>query len=150
MFESHSWKNKTVTKMWTLICWWYLSKHLTITITSLILVTFLAVLSSCKRIWIWDLDRNLMMAIYKVLFGKLYTILTFIRFQRFWWVLFQSCLWIRGAKKSPLPKICLIYPARWHLSQWYLTQRRSKKYINHEKHHLSSAENQQILLYQEI
>ena len=52
---------------------WYLLKLLTITIISLILVTFSAVLWNCKRIWNWNLDRNLIMdllimAIYKVLF----------------------------------------------------------------------------------
>ena len=34
MFESQSWKNKTVTKVWSLKRWWYLSKLLTITITN--------------------------------------------------------------------------------------------------------------------
>ena len=45
-----------------------------------IFVTFSAFLTNCKRIWNWNLDRNLVMAllimaIYTVLFEKLYIIL---------------------------------------------------------------------------
>ena len=57
--------------------WWYLSKLLTITITSF---NFFSCPVNCKRIWYWNLDRNLIsalliMAICTVLFEKLYTIL---------------------------------------------------------------------------
>ena len=54
---------------------------LIITIPSLILVAFRAAQKNCKRIWNWNLDRNLIMAllimaIYTVLLEKqLYTIL---------------------------------------------------------------------------
>ena len=46
------------------------------------------------------------MAIYKVLFEKLYTILTLLKMGLF----FRGCSWIGGNKKSSLPKICLAYP----------------------------------------
>ena len=36
----------------------------------------------CKRIWIWNLNRNLTMAIYTVLFEKLYTILRWKKLAR--------------------------------------------------------------------
>ena len=57
--------------------WGNLSKLLTITITSF---NFFSCPVNCKRIWYWNLDRNLIlvlliMAICTVLFGNLYTIL---------------------------------------------------------------------------
>ena len=45
------------------------------------------------------------MAIDKVLFEKLYTILTLLMMGLF----FRGCSWIGGTKKAPLPKICLTY-----------------------------------------
>ena len=60
--------------------WWDSSKLLTIAITSLILINFSALQWNCKKIWIWNLDQNLIMAslimtIYTVLFYKFYAIL---------------------------------------------------------------------------
>ena len=57
--------------------WWYLSKLLTITITSF---NFFSCPVNCNRIWYWNLDRNLIlalliMAICTVLFEKLHTVL---------------------------------------------------------------------------
>ena len=63
---------KIVTKMWRLKRWWYLSKLLTITITSFIFVAFSAALQNCKRIWSWNFDRNLIMAIYATAWKSLY------------------------------------------------------------------------------
>ena len=73
-------KSKTTTEIWRLKRWWYLSKRLTITISCLILVTFSAVQLNWRRIWNWNLSRNLIiplliMATCTVLFEKLYTIL---------------------------------------------------------------------------
>ena len=73
ILEPQSWKN---VKMWRLKRWWYLPKLLTITITKLILMIF----SDCKRIWNCNLEGNLIvtlqvMAIYTVLYERLYTIL---------------------------------------------------------------------------
>ena len=45
-----------------------------------------------------------------------------------------------GAKKVPLPKICHTYPAMMNLAQLYLTQRRTKKYMNQVAHPFSSAD----------
>ena len=48
----------------------------------------------------------MIMAVYKVLFGKIYTIVTLLMMGLF----FQSCSWIWGTKKAPLSEICLTYP----------------------------------------
>ena len=45
------------------------------------------------------------MAIYKVLFEKLYTILTLLTMGLFW----GDWSRIGGSKKAPLPKMCLTY-----------------------------------------
>ena len=44
-----------------------------------------------------------------------------------------------GRKKTPLPKICHRYPTMMKPGILYLTQGRSKKYMNHVTHPLSSA-----------
>ena len=43
-------------------------------------------------------------------------------------------------KRSPLPKTRHTYPKMMKLTQWHLTQRRSKKYMNHVTHLLSYAD----------
>ena len=80
------------------------------------------------------------MVTYKVLFEKLYTILTLMTMGLF----FETAdgWWGGGGEeggKGPLPKIFLKYPAVMTLDTVVLTQRRSKKYINQVTHHLSSA-----------
>ena len=48
-----------------------------------------------------------------------------------------------GGQKGPLPKFCHTYPKMMKLGtviQLYLSQRRSKKYMNHVTHPLSSAD----------
>ena len=122
MLESQSWKNKTITKMWRLKRWWYLSK-LDYYNHKFDFGNFF----SCPV----KLQKNLklkfrlkfkhgftiIMAVYKVLFEKIYTILTLLTMGLFF-----------GAAH------------RWHLAQLCITQRRSKKFINHVTHHLSSAD----------
>ena len=76
------------------------------------------------------------MAIYKVLFAKLYRILTLLMMGRF----FESADGLGVPKKPPSLKYVLHILQWWHLAQLYHTQRRSKKYKNHVTHHLSSAE----------
>ena len=75
------------------------------------------------------------MAIYKVLFEKLYSILTLLTMDlydgpahEFW-----------EPKRLLSLKYVLHILEWWHLAQLYLIQRKSKKYINHVIHHLSSA-----------
>ena len=46
------------------------------------------------------------MAIYKVLFEKLYMMLTLLMIG----LSFRGCSQIGGTKNAPLPKICLTYP----------------------------------------
>ena len=53
-------EKKIVTKMRRLKRWWYLSKLLTITITSF---NFSNCPVNCKRIWNWNLDQNLIMTL---------------------------------------------------------------------------------------
>ena len=113
MLESLSWKNKVVTKMWRLKICWYLSKLLIITTTSLILVTFSTVLQSCKIIWNWNLDWNLIKAMYKVVLEKIYMILTLLQWD------FFSRLLMDWGQKGHLPKIFLSYSAM--MPQLYLT-----------------------------
>ena len=60
MLESQSRKNKIATKMSRLKRWWYLSKLLTITITSF---NFSNCPVNYKRIWNWNLDQNLIMTL---------------------------------------------------------------------------------------
>ena len=79
---------------------------------------------------------TIIMAIYKVLFGKLYTILTLLTMIRF----FGGAHGLAGTKKAPFLKYVLQILQWWDLTQLYLTQRRSKKYINHLTHLLSSPE----------
>ena len=45
-----------------------------------------------------------------------------------------------GAKRPSLPKICYKNSTKMKLGTVYLTYRRPKKYINHVKHPLSSAD----------
>ena len=47
-----------------------------------------------------------------------------------------------GGKKAhpPLGRLSVTLILQWNLAQSYLTQRRSKKYMNHMTHHLSSAD----------
>ena len=45
-----------------------------------------------------------------------------------------------GKKAPQLPKICHTYPTMMKLYTVVLTQERSKKYIDHVTHHLSSAD----------
>ena len=45
-----------------------------------------------------------------------------------------------GGQKCPFPKICHTYPTMMKLGTVTLTQRRSKKYINHVTQPLSSAD----------
>ena len=75
------------------------------------------------------------MSIYKVLFEKLYTILTLLTMD-----LHDGPTHEFGEPKRLLSvKYVLHILQWWHLAQLYLTQRKSKKYINHMTHHLSSA-----------
>ena len=106
-------KNKVVTKMWRLKICWYLSKLLIITTTSLILVTFSTVLQNCKIIGNWNLDWNLIMAMYKVVLEKIYMILTLLQWD------FFSRLLMHWGQKGHLPKIFLSYSAM--MPQLYLT-----------------------------
>ena len=54
--------------------------------------------------------------------------------------LLRGCSRMGGAR-APLPKICHTYPIMMNdIAQLYLTQRRSKKYLNHMAHPLSSAD----------
>ena len=46
----------------------------------------------------------------------------------------------RGCQKSSLPKICHTYPTATKLGTAILVQSRSKKYMNHMTHPLSSAD----------
>ena len=45
-----------------------------------------------------------------------------------------------GVQKSPLPKICHIFPTMVKLSSYTLPKVKSKKYINHVTQPLSSAD----------
>ena len=56
--------------------------------------------------------------------------------------LFRGCSRMGGTLFGPtIPKICHTYPMQWwNLAQLYLTQIRSKKYMNHVTHPLSSAD----------
>ena len=75
------------------------------------------------------------MAIYKVLFEKLYMILTLLRMG-----LFGAALGFGGwAQKGPLPKLCLTYPAMMTLGTVIPYLKKIQKYINHVTRHLSSV-----------
>ena len=72
--------------------------------------------------------------------------------------LFRGCSRMGGGKKAPTSLKSVTHMLQWwNLAQLYLTQRRSKKYMNHVTHplefcwhqHFFTA-NQQILLYQEV
>ena len=95
---------------------------------------------------------TIIMAIYKVLFEKLYTILTLLMMGPF----FEVAHGLGGPKKPPSLKYVLHILQWWHLAQLYHTQRRSKKYISRDTplefywHQHFFTKNQQILLYQEI
>ena len=55
--------------------------------------------------------------------------------------LFRGCSWMReGQKGLPCLKSVTHILQWWNLAQLYLTQRRSKKYMNHVTHRLSSAD----------
>ena len=49
---------------------------------------------------------TIIIAVYNMLFEKLYAILTLLVIGLF----FRGCSWIGGTKKAPIPKICLTYP----------------------------------------
>ena len=53
---------------------------------------------------------------------------------------FEAAHGLGRSKKPPSLKYFLHILQWWHLAQLYHTQRRSKNYINHVTHHLSSAE----------
>ena len=114
MFESQSRKDKIVNKMWRLKRWLYLSKF------------------RSK----FNHGFTIIMAIYKVLFEKIYTILTLLTMGLF----FGAAHGLGGPKRLPSLKYVLHILQWWHLAQLCITQRRSKKYINHVTHHLSSAD----------
>ena len=76
------------------------------------------------------------MAIYKVLLEKLYTILTLLMMGIF----FEAAYGLGEPKRLPSLKYVLHILPWWHLAQLYLTQRKSKKYINHVSHSLSSTD----------
>ena len=75
------------------------------------------------------------MAINKVLLEKLYTTLILLTMGPF----FEAAHGLGGRKRLLSLKYVLHILQWWHLAQLYLTQRKSKKYINHVTHHLSSA-----------
>ena len=55
--------------------------------------------------------------------------------------LFRGCSRMGGSQKGPTSlKSVTHIPQWWNLAQLYLTQRRSKNYMNHVTHHLSSAD----------
>ena len=55
----------------------------------------------------------------------------------FFWAVHR---WRRGAKRTPLPKICQIYLTMMKLGTCIPYLKKSKKYINHVTHPLSSAD----------
>ena len=141
MLESQSWKNKIVTKMLRLKRWWCLSKldyyHHRFDFGDFF---------SCPV----KLQNNLklkfkskfhhgftiIMAIYRVLFEKIYTILILLTMGLFW----GAAHGLGGPKRLPSLKYVLHILQWWHLAQLCITQRRSKKYVNHGTYHLSSAD----------
>ena len=137
MLESKSWKSKTVTKMWRLKGWWYLPKldyyhHK---------FDFGDFFSCPVKLW-----KNLKLkfrskfnhgfTIYKVLFKKIYTILTLLTMGLF----FGATHGLGRPKRFPSLKHVLYILQWWHLAQLCITQKRSKNYINHVTRHLSSAD----------
>ena len=56
--------------------------------------------------------------------------------------LFRSCSWMRGGQKAPTPRLKSVTHTLqwWNLAQLYITERRSKQYMNHVTHRLSSAD----------
>ena len=52
----------------------------------------------------------------------------------------MGCSSMGGTKKAPFLKSVTHILQWWNLAQLYLTQRRSKKYMNHVTHPLSSAD----------
>ena len=70
------------------------------------------------------------MAIYKVLFEKLYTILTLLTGGGGGW---------SGAKRAPLPKICLTYPTMISLGIVLSYPKKIQKIYKSRYTHLSSA-----------
>ena len=54
---------------------------------------------------------------------------------------FQGCSWMRESQKAPPSlKSATHILQQWNLAQLYLTQRRSKKYMNQVTHPLNSAD----------
>ena len=86
-----------------------LTELLTITIASLILVIFFSCPVKLWKNWNWNLDRNLIMTIYKVLFENLYTVLTLLAMGLFW----GSAHGLVGSKRLPFLKYAL------HILQWW-------------------------------
>ena len=156
MLESQSWKSKIVTKMWRLKRWWYLPKldycHHKFDFGNFFscpvkLYKNLKLKFRSKFIH----DFTIIMAIYKVLFEKIYTILTLLTMG----LLFGAADGLGGPKRFPSLK-CLTYLTIITLGT---VMHYPKKIQNMYKSRDTPlefcwqyffTENQQILLYQEI
>ena len=156
MLESQSWKSKIVTKMWRLKRWWYLSKLYYYSHKFDFGNFFSCPVKLYKNLKLkfrlkFIHGFTIIMAIYKVLFVKIYTILTLLKMG----LLFGAAHGLGGPKRLPSLK-CLTYPTMitlgtiMHYPKKIQNMYKSRDTPLEFRWQYFFIEIKQILLYQEI